>query len=449
MIMSNSTDNVTDSKYSRMIDTQCGLVDRKIFTDEHIYHEELKQIFGRCWLYLAHESELPQPGSYLTVLMGTTPIIVCRNSDNKIYAHINSCRHRGNTLCRTDRGETKAFKCPYHAWVYDLAGQLVGVPGEKQLYGSKLDKSKWGLIPVAQISVYKGLIFATLDNMAPTLDEYLGDMRWGLDILLDQGELIAVPGTMRWVMNTNWKFPSDNGGGDIYHHFATHRSAYLAGHHDGDGVTDGSKQLKLSDIFKIKGFTMVTEYGHGYNADYINDRIDGDSSLSEWRKNPEVQKKMGNLKNNIHRANQNIFPNLFVSTGARELIIRNPIGPTRTEFRKTLLIDKNADPKTQRAQVRNSNRHFGPSGLAEQDDGENWEQCTFGASDAKAMDHPLHYGMGIGSGAFVIDEQSPPRLESLINEHYQLWLYKIWSEFMDSSDWDYLKKNHSKPEGIV
>ena len=447
--MSNLTDDIKISKYFKMVDTQKGTVDRKIFTDEQIYTEELKQIFKRCWLYLAHESQIPNKGDYLSVLMGTTPIIVCRGGDDKIYAHINSCRHRGNTICRADRGNTKSFTCPYHAWVFGLTGKLIGLPGEKKLYASKLDKSQWGLISVAQLSTYKGLIFATFDDKAPSLENYLGDMRWGLDILLDQGELIAVPGTMRWVMNTNWKFPSDNGGGDIYHHFSTHRSAYLAGHHDGDGMTDGSKQLKFSDISSSKGFTMLTEYGHGYNADYVDDRMDNNTSLSEWRKDSKIQSKLGKLRSNIHRANQNVFPNLFVSTGARELIIRNPIGPTKTEFRKTLLIDKNADPETQRVQVRNSNRHFGPAGLAEQDDGENWEQCTIGTSDMIAMNHPLHYGMGVGDGKFVCDGTSPPRIESLINEHYQLWMYRVWAEFMDSLDWDHLKKTHSQPEGIV
>jgi len=393
--MTNNTKSNFLGKYAQLISSEEGLVSRKIFTDEQIYHQELKQIFARCWLYLAHESELPNAGDYLSVLMGVTPVIVCRGKDNNLYAHINSCRHRGNTLCRADRGNARKFICPYHAWTYDLNGRLIGVPGEKQLYGEHFDKTKWGLITVAKLSTYKGLIFATLDNEAPSLDEYLGDMRWGLDLLLDQADLVAVPGTMRWSMKTNWKFPSDNGGGDIYHHFATHRSAYMAGHRDNDGQTDGSKQLQFSDICKIKGFTVITDYGHGFNADYVDHRIDAENHLAQWRKDPKVLQKLGELRSKVHRTNQNVFPNLFVSTGARELIIRNPLSPTKTEFRKTLLIDKNADAEIQRLQVRNSNRHFGPAGLAEQDDGGNWEQCTIGVSDINTFGYPLHYGMAL------------------------------------------------------
>lgn len=434
--------------YSEMINIQKGLVDRKIFVDQEIYQDELKLIFGRCWLYLAHESELPNKGDYLTVFMGATPVIVCRGADNKINAYINSCRHRGNTLCRADRGNAKAFKCPYHAWTFDLAGKLIALPGEKELYSEKVDKSKWGLISVAQLNTYNGLIFATFDKEAPSLESYLGDMRWGLDLLLDQGDLVAVPGTMRWTMNTNWKFPSDNGGGDLYHIFSTHRSAFLVGHRDGDGATDGSKQLKLPDLYAIKGFTMLVAYGHGYNADYVSNRIENNTITSKWRNDVKVQRKLGDFRNGIHRANQNVFPNLFVATGSRELIIRNPINSTKTEFRKTLLIDKNADPEIQRMQIRNSNRHFGPAGLAEQDDGENWEQCTIGVADIQSIHHPLHYGMGIGSGVFVHDNNSPPRIESLINEYYQLWLYRSWAEFMDAPNWEYLVTNHSRPEEL-
>lgn len=437
------------NKYSKMINVENGLVDRKIFTDPEIYIDEQNLIFGRCWLYLAHESELPNKGDYLSVLMGATPVIVCRGADDKIYAYINSCTHRGNTLCRTDRGNTKVFRCPYHAWTFDLTGKLVALPGEKKVYDCKIDKSKWGLIQLAQVSTYKGLIFGTFDSEAPSLEDYLGDMRWGLDLLLEQGELVAVPGTMRWTMNTNWKFPSDNTGGDLYHLFSTHRSALLVDHSDGDGVTVTSEHLKFSNLFATKGFTMLTAYGHGYNADYSSKKLDTDSALSQWRRNPEVQKKLGNFRSNIHRANQNIFPNLFVSTGARELCIRNPISPTKTEFRKTLLIDRKADSETQRMQVRNSNRHFGPSGLFEQDDGENWVQCTIGVNDIRAINQPLHYGMSVGNGKFIVDGSSPPRIESLINEHYQLWMYRAWSEFMSVSSWEQLKESHSKPQGVV
>ncbi|MDF2866558.1 MAG: aromatic ring-hydroxylating dioxygenase subunit alpha, partial [Gammaproteobacteria bacterium] len=78
-----------------------------------------------------------------------------------------------------------------------------------------------------------------------------------------------------------------------------------------------------------------------------------------------------------------------------------------------------------------------------------WEQCTIGVGDVRAINQPLHYGMGVGTGKFIVDGDSPPRIESLINEHYQLWMYRVWSEFMSVSSWKQLKESHSKPQGVV
>lgn len=437
-------------RYADMIDLERGLVDRRVFVDEAIYRRELEVVFGRCWLYLAHESELPNPGDYVNVLMGTTSVILARARDGKLRAFLNSCRHRGNSVCRADRGTAKTFICPYHGWSYDLTGRLVGLPGAKELYAGSVDRAQWGLVPVAQVASYKGLVFGCFDPEAPSLEEYLGDMRWGLDLLLDQGDMVAVPGTMRWSMECNWKMPAENTGGDTYHVYWSHRSAFLAGHEDGDGATHTEEHAGTwADMFALEGFTMVTAYGHGFNADYASTRIDETSPLTAWRRDPEVQRKMGAFRRRIHRANQNVFPNLLVATGSRELVIRNPVGPTRTELRKTLLVDRNADPAAQRAQIRASNRHFGPAGMFEQEDGENWEQSTQGARGPIADRYPLHYGMGVGRGAIVDDGQSPPRIDSLMNEHYQLWMYRAWAEFMDAPSWSELARSHSRPKGVV
>ncbi|WP_434348766.1 aromatic ring-hydroxylating oxygenase subunit alpha [Myxococcus virescens] len=431
-------------RYSQLVDTQKGLVRREIFVDEEVFRDELRQIFGRCWLYLAHESQVPAKGDYVNVFMGTESVLVCMGRDGKIRAFLNSCRHRGNRVCRADRGNASTFVCPYHGWSYDLAGKLVGVPGAKELYHGDLDRSQWGLAPVAQVASYKGLIFGTFDPEAPPLEEYLGDMRWGLDLLLDQGDLVAVPGTIRWSMACNWKLAADNGAGDTYHALWTHRSAVLAGHPEGDGVTNDELA-----IGKHRGFTMVTGYGHGYNADWLAENVDMGSPLAAWRRDPVVQRKLGPFRQNVHRANQNVFPNLFVNTGSRDLMVRNPISPTKTETWRTILVDKNADPEIQRMQIRASNRHFGPGGMFEQDDGENFEQCTSAASGAFSQAYPLHYGMGLGHGQVVNDGNSPPRIDSVMNEHAQLWMYRAWAEFMDAPSWKHLRQEHSRPEGVL
>ena len=429
-----------------LVDFDQGLVSRKIFSDPDIYQLELEQIFARCWLYLGHESQLPSPGDYINVFMGEEPVLVVRNRQGKLNAFINSCRHRGNRVCRADAGNTASFLCTYHGWTYDLDGKLIGVPGHQELYHGELNREQWGLAHVAQVASYGGLIFGTFDPDAPSLDEYLGDMRWGLDLLVGQGDMVAVPGVIRWQMNVNWKFAADNAIGDNYHGI-THISSQIAGHASAEGTRKGAGVHKAGER---TGFSVVTEYGHGFNADYINENtFNWDSPGAYWRKDPEIQKFMGPLRNRVNRTNQNVFPNLFVNSGSRELMLRNPLGPTMMEIWKTMLIDRNGPVDSRRLMMRGANRHFGPAGMFEQDDGENWDQSTYGTRGFVSRQYDLNYSMAIGHGELIVDELGPPRIESLSNEHCQLWHYRCWAEYMAAPSWKDLMANHSKPVGVL
>jgi phenylpropionate dioxygenase-like ring-hydroxylating dioxygenase large terminal subunit len=439
-------DNATASAVSGLVDLERGTVSRKIFADPDIYREEIERIFARCWLYLAHESQLPNAGDYVNVFMGEEPVLVCRDADGSINAFINSCRHRGNKVCRADAGNAKSFQCPYHGWTYNVRGDLIGVPGHGDLYHEDLDRGKWGLPRVAQVASYRGMIFGTFDPDAPSLEEYLGDIRWGLDMLFEQGEFTAVPGIARWTMNVNWKFASDNAIGDMYHGFWTHRSAILAGHSSGNG------QRSLSNLGPSlnNGFTMVSAYGHGFNANFIDEnQIDRRSPLAAWRFDPAVRERLGPLRGQVNRANMLIFPNLFVNTGSREFMLRNPLGPAKMEIRKTILVDKNQPPEVQRQAVRASNRHFGPAGMFEQDDGENWDQSTLAAQGTISQRYDLNYSMALGRGNLIDDGASPPRIDTLTNEHCQLWMYRVWAEFMAAESWPVLRATIDQPRGTL
>lgn len=434
-----------ETSYARYVDRTHGAIDRRIFVDPDVYRVELERIFARSWLYLAHTSQIPNPGDYVSVYMGEEPVIVTRTLDGTVAAFINSCTHRGNNVCRADLGNTKAFVCPYHGWTFDLKGDLTGVPGHRDLYHGELDRKQWGLTRVAQVDEYRGMIFGVFDPEAPPLDEYLGDMRWGLDLLFDQGEFVAVPGIARWQMDVNWKFASDNAIGDMYHGSWSHRSAFMAGHTSGNG-TAAVKSPTTSTLGG--GFTLVTGYGHGLNANFVErSKVNLNTPLAAWRKDPAVQARLGSLRAKVNRANMLVFPNLFVNSGSRELMLRNPLGPGKMEIWKTALVDKNATPEGQRMAIRASNRHFGPAGMFEQDDGENWDQSTAGARGTVSQRRPLNYAMGLGHGEVISDEQGPPRIDTLTNENAQLWMYHVWSEFMDAETWPELRQQHDEPRG--
>jgi hypothetical protein len=254
-----------------------------------------------------------------------------------------------------------------------------------------------------------------------------------------------VPGIARWTMNCNWKFAADNAIGDMYHGSTAHRSAVLVGHGTVTGTPRGAKSL--AGRGQKPGWSVVTEYGHGFNANFVEPDFRLDAPLAYWRNDPAVQARLGPIRGKVNRSNMNVFPNLFVNSGSRELMLRNPMGPTKVEILKTTLVDRNAPPEIQREQVRASNRHFGPAGMFEQEDGENWDQSTFGARGTVARRHPLHYGMAVGHGKIVADDLGPPRVETLTNEHCQLWFYRCWAEMMAAANWQELQETHSRPEG--
>ena len=138
------------------------------YTDPTFHAVEQERLFGRAWLYAAHDSQLPTAGSYRLCEIGGVPVLLVRGEDQQVRAFRNACRHRGAPVVREPCGTARLLVCQFHSWSYDLTGRLARVPDERDFVG--LDVDQRGL-PVVRCEAWGGWHFVTFDDDAePVLD---------------------------------------------------------------------------------------------------------------------------------------------------------------------------------------------------------------------------------------------------------------------------------------
>src|SRR5262249_19132505 len=122
---------------------------------------------------IGHESEIAEPGDYITATVVGSEILVTRDEDGEVRGFYNVCRHRGALLAMENRGQASFFRCPYHFWCYSLKGNLTSIPGEEAYEETGFEKARTGLVPVRVESAH-GVLFVNISGDAPTLREWLG-----------------------------------------------------------------------------------------------------------------------------------------------------------------------------------------------------------------------------------------------------------------------------------
>lgn len=428
-----------------------GIIPAHIYNDRELFELEKERLFGRSWLFVAHESEVPQAGDYVVRRVLEDSFIISRDEKGEIRALFNMCLHRGMQVCRAEMGNASHFRCPYHGWSYRNDGRLVGLPFHEEAFGGEEGFAKKGqtLLPAPSLGVYNGLIFISLDPNAESLEDFLGDFKFYLDYYTKQSaDGIDLRGPQRWRVKANWKIGAENFAGDMYHTPQTHTSVveiglfrepkaekrkdgttYWAG--NGGGTTyklpEGSLEDRLSYV--------------GYPDDMI-ERMKG-----QW--SPEQLDVIG--KDGFMISAASIFPNMsFVHNWPRVeedsddvvpfISIRQwqPISENETEVLSWFAVDKNASEEYKALSYKAYLMCFGSGGMFEQDDVENWVSLTNTAAGPMARRLLLNGRMGLlENGKNVVEpltsEQysGPGSTRVGYSEHNQRELLIRWADHLE------------------
>lgn len=374
-----------------------------IYTDPSVEQEERRLIFAGTWNFLAHETEVPQPGDFVVRFIGSDSLIVVRGDDGVIRGFYNVCRHRGMQVCRADVGHVNRFTCAYHGWLYDVQGKLVAVPLERPYFGQRgLDRGEHSLRPIARLEVSDGFVFGSLSETVISLEEFLGDFAWYLAIhsQRDPAGLEVVGAPQRWLVRGNWKSGSENAMGDSYHAQYTHRSVMEAGIHPNQ-VSDWQSKGSRNGVHVDAGnatiaFARQSPDARGYPP----------SMVEMFQRNlPAPQRRLIFDEGPLWPTRAAVFPNLMLLNGGAYLAeghvvpflfcrVWRPMRPDLMEVWNWVLVERSASDEFKRESQRAYLLTFGPAGTEEQDDAENFMGVSHALSGLRSreVEQPLSMG---------------------------------------------------------
>jgi p-cumate 2,3-dioxygenase alpha subunit len=338
------------------------IVDRACYTSAEIWQEELDRIFGKAWLFVAHESELKNPGDFKTTDLAGQPVLAVRGSDEKVRVFFNTCRHRAAIVETDRRGSRQRFQCLYHHWEYDLQGHLSFVPRE-QGFGESFDRAQFGLTSVPRVEIFHGLVFASLDADAAPLVEYLGPSTNFLsEVATYDGHALEEVGSFEFTYNGNWKLLYENTLDD-YHNEYLHGRVYqnVPGFQYGRDYMRQRKGAQASAATD-PGSVEVTKYTHS------PERL-GLHSVLHWHDDAE---KLKLKTHRTHRVNIAIFPTLLgifnPVLDMTTLRIIKPDGPEQTRVLNYCLVRASLSEAEKKAAAARFSVSFGPGGPIMMDD---------------------------------------------------------------------------------
>lgn len=339
-----------------------------VFQDEDVYRAEQRNIFhGPMWNYLCLETELTEPGDFCATFIGEQPVLVTRDHDGEIYAFENRCAHRGALIAMEHYGHAQDFTCVYHAWTYNLQGDLTGVSFEDGIEGKggmgpSFCKAAHGPRRLRLANVH-GLIFGSLNNDVPEIEEYLGQEILDRIERLLGGRKPVVLGRFTQALPNNWKLyienVKDSYHASILHLFFTTFGLNKLNQKGGIIVSpNGAHHVSWSAI------NREAETGEYYKDQGI--RSDAEYQLED----PSLVDSFSEVGDDITLQILSVAPGFVLQQIQNSIAVRQvlPTGVESTDLNWTLLGFEDDTEEQQQIRIKQSNL-VGPAGFVSMEDG--------------------------------------------------------------------------------
>jgi nitrite reductase/ring-hydroxylating ferredoxin subunit len=245
-------------------------VHRDIYLSEDIFALEMERLWARAWLFVGHDSQVPEPGDVWATNLAGQPVLMLRGHDGAVRVLHNRCAHKGAALRpegASHAGQT--LRCPYHAWSYRLDGTLLAAPQKDGLAGTAFESSRaaQGLTPYGEVAVHRGFVFARARRDGPGFEASMGELMAALDLLADrspQGRLKMAGGVLRTAFDANWKIYLENIN-DAFHPISAHASVTASADsvwRGAQGAGDGARSAQATPPLALR---QLLPFGSGYD----------------------------------------------------------------------------------------------------------------------------------------------------------------------------------------
>lgn len=326
-------------------------LDQSFYVNSDIYNIDLETFFYNQWIFVGHESQIKNTGDYFLFEIGNESIIIIKGKNSKINCFYNVCRHRGSHICLEKEGKAKKLVCPYHAWAYDLEGNLISA----RMMEEEFNKNDWSLNKCNSI-VYEGLIFINFSDNPDDFIEFINPVKRFIELHGLKRSKVAFKKT--YPTNGNWKLTLDNFH-ECYHclpahpeychvHSKDYIQAYGAGNNTGPESIEFSKQLKEWNIKTKKLGYLTGEYSDINFSNFFRSAertpFTGDR-LSETKDGKPGSILMGKFKvfdGGYTTVGTSPFNSLIMSNDFATTFTFLPRGPMKTDVEIMWLVNEEA-----------------------------------------------------------------------------------------------------------